>query len=235
MAASNHRPRGVNCPDDDEIVRLLQDFDSDQSVSDEDYVDWDPPVILTSVQGELSESGDDDDDDDDEACNYRSSLQTFRSTVQDIDQHPTTPTSSRKRSDVWKAKPFPEIAVSPLSQQQLQNSSVVGTPLDYYERYLTNQLFDSDAHYTNCYCLAKMGKELCTSAVEIKTFCGMHLIMGCIPYPRIHMYWKNGIKLEVIANAMCRDRFFPLRTCLHWVDTALPPTDEKGNKLWKVL
>ncbi|GBP73809.1 PiggyBac transposable element-derived protein 3 [Eumeta japonica] len=58
--------------------------------------------------------------------------------------------------------------------------------------------------------------------------------MGCVPYPRLPMYWRAGTKLGLICNIMSRDRFLTLRNALHVVEGDSVPDSEKGNVLWKV-
>lgn len=80
--------------------------------------------------------------------------------------------------------------------------------------------------------MSKFGKILNTDAAEIKKIYGMHLIMGCIRYPRLRMYWSMGMSLEPIQKAMTRARFLKIRNCLHVVDVNNPP--QNRNRLWKV-
>lgn len=84
------------------------------------------------------------------------------------------------------------------------------------------------------YCVAKTGKSLETTPCELKQFFGINLIMGCISYPRLTMYWQKCISLNLVADCMPRDRFLALRTNLHFVDTVSRPQDAENNGLWKV-
>jgi hypothetical protein len=64
---------------------------------------------------------------------------------------------------------------------------------------------------------------------------GLHAIMGCIHFPRIHMYFNEKFKFPLIDGVMSRDRYYMLRTNLHVVDN-LGVTEEtkKSNRLWKI-
>lgn len=143
----------------------------------------------------------------------------------------TRPTTIGKSSFSWKEKAFVSKEVQ-FSRQEV--TSEVKTPLEYFSRYFSESHFEETTQYTNMYSLAKTGKELKTEVSEIKKLYGVHLVFGVIPYPRLHMYWKTNIKLDVVANAITRDRLFNLRTCLHYVDTQHPPEDHMSNRLWKV-
>lgn len=84
------------------------------------------------------------------------------------------------------------------------------------------------------YSVVKNGKSLEATSWELKQFFGMNLIMGCISYPRLTMYWQKCISLNLISDCMSRDRFLALRTNLHFVDTIIRPEDALDNALWKV-
>lgn len=67
----------------------------------------------------------------------------------------------------------------------------------------------------------------------MKTLIGIHILMGCLKFPRTQMYWKNGYVLQLIANNMSRDRFFLLRKYFHVIDNNdIPP--ENKDKFVKV-
>lgn len=82
------------------------------------------------------------------------------------------------------------------------------------------------------YAMSKLGKELKTCAHEIKVLYGAHAMLGIIRYPRIHMYWQRGIQFDLIAQAITRDRFFLLRSCLHFVDVNNRPPH--ADRFWKI-
>jgi len=83
------------------------------------------------------------------------------------------------------------------------------------------------------YALNKMGKELKTTADEIKILYGVHAMISILKYPRLRMYWNRSYGLNCISQAITRDRFLILRTCLHYVDINNRPTDN-NSKLWKI-
>lgn len=68
---------------------------------------------------------------------------------------------------------------------------------------------------------------------ELKKFVGIHFIMGCIPYPRIHMYWRNDMRLALVADKISRDRFKILRMAFHVVDSDDAPAGNQ-NSFWKL-
>lgn len=61
------------------------------------------------------------------------------------------------------------------------------TLLQYFKEYYSDDFFKQTAKFTHKYCLSEFGKELNTDAAEIKKLFGIHLVMGCLKYPRIRM------------------------------------------------
>lgn len=54
------------------------------------------------------------------------------------------------------------------------------------------------------------GKILKISSIEMKQFFGIHVIIGCIKFSRIRMYWSAKFHYDPVASIMYRDRFFQL-------------------------
>ncbi|KAH8009210.1 hypothetical protein HPB51_012708 [Rhipicephalus microplus] len=84
------------------------------------------------------------------------------------------------------------------------------------------------------YCMSTTGKILKATPQKIRQLSGMHIIMGCICFPNIHMYWRRGYQVDQVTNVMPREEFKTLRSCLHFVDTQMPPNKPEENRLWKV-
>lgn len=53
--------------------------------------------------------------------------------------------------------------------------------------------------------------------------------MGILKVPRVRMYWSHQLSVDVITDAVSRDRFFELRSHLHFADR-LPVTEEETKK-----
>lgn len=104
--------------------------------------------------------------------------------------------------------------------------------MEYFGPYFSEEFFQDAVQFTNMYSVEKTGKSLNTTVAEVKRFFGINLLMGCINYPRLRMYWKRGYNLPAVSDVMSRDRFHALRNSFHLVDVNNPPNNE--NKLWKV-
>lgn len=134
---------------------------------------------------------------------------------------------SRRR--LWKSIPFDqkEHNFPPREQQTIR------TPLEYFEDYFDDAFYEKAAYCTNNDYLRQTGWVLHTNPVEMKKFIGVHFIMGCITYPRLHMYWRQEMRLALVADIIPRDRLKLLRTNFHVVEEDIAPVGNK-NSLWKV-
>jgi hypothetical protein len=164
------------------------------------------------------------------------------SSESEVDEEPPTPPAAAKnvtakgataatRRDIWRKKPFNGRNVEPDPPSEITE---VKSVVAYFEEYFDAAFFDLAAQYTYMYALARSGKELKTCAAEIRKLFGMHILMGCNHLPRIKMYWSRNLKLSFISSTMKRDRFFQLRTNLHFVNTVNVNESITTNRLWKV-
>ncbi|GBP34953.1 hypothetical protein EVAR_28418_1 [Eumeta japonica] len=104
--------------------------------------------------------------------------------------------------------------------------------IDYFCDYLDDSFLEEVARCTNHLRITSI--ELKTTRLEIAKLFAVHLIMDCIPYPKLPLYWKTGMKLALVSDTMTRDRILILRNALHVVDSDTPAEAEKTNALWKV-
>ncbi|XP_055379446.1 piggyBac transposable element-derived protein 3-like [Condylostylus longicornis] len=81
------------------------------------------------------------------------------------------------------------------------------------------------------YVLKAFGNEMSLSITDIKKFYGCSIIMGCLNFPKMRMYWAKATRIELIANSMSRDRFIQLRSNIHFADTSEPSSI---NKFWRI-
>jgi hypothetical protein len=88
---------------------------------------------------------------------------------------------------------------------------------------------------TNKYAAQEHQKFRPTDIQEMRTFLGIHIIMGNLHYSRIKCYWdtKHVIQISIIANNMPSNRFFKLRQNLHFVDVTNKDLTSK-DRFWKI-
>jgi hypothetical protein len=82
---------------------------------------------------------------------------------------------------------------------------------------------------TNLYATQKnLGSKLKpTDEYEIKKLIGIHILMGCLKFPCVRMYWQKDYIVNLIAKNMSRNRFFILKNNFHVIDNNDIP---QGNK-----
>ncbi|XP_068081805.1 piggyBac transposable element-derived protein 3-like [Anabrus simplex] len=207
---------------DDLILEFLNNSDIDEQFSDDDD---DDPMISTYEHPVEVEPLESEADEQEEETNCTA--------IETPSPGPRTDTTPRRL--FWKKKYFQEKPHPvPIDYTNIQNPPSERTPLQYHEDYFDDDFFNLAAEKTNMYSVVKTGKSINTNPQELKKFFGINLLMGCIRYPRLSMYWQKGIQLNLISECMSRDRFLLLRKHLHVVDTVNKPNDADSNALWKV-
>ena len=78
--------------------------------------------------------------------------------------------------------------------------------------------------------------SITTTNKEVEQFLGVLLKMCIIQAPYYRYYWETATRYEPISNVMSRNRFESLKRFLHFNDNdnALPPNDEKRDRLFKI-
>jgi hypothetical protein len=99
----------------------------------------------------------------------------------------------------------------------------VMTEMGYLQYFLTPSLISTIAHNTNLYAASKGAPAgWATSAEEVWLFIAVHIYMGIVDLPQLHMYWEEGWRQGFIVNAFSRDRFKELLRYFH----IAPPTPQ---------
>lgn len=83
--------------------------------------------------------------------------------------------------------------------------------------------------------LSRSGDLLNTSVDEIYHFFGACILMSCVRYPKIKMYWSRTLRFSAITDRFTRNRFFKLRKSVKVViDDDVAEDMKKRDKFWKV-
>lgn len=107
--------------------------------------------------------------------------------------------------------------------------------LEYFEQYVDDEILKLIVEKSNQTYIMKNGRPLNLSLTELKVFIGISMIMSCLQYPHIRMYWENRWRVPVISDNMSRTRFFTLRTSLKVVfDETITENERKKDRLWKL-
>lgn len=106
---------------------------------------------------------------------------------------------------------------------------------DYLKMYLDDEIFQNICDCTNVRFLEEKGKPMNLTLPEIKKFFAICLFMSCLKYPQVRMYWAKTTKVNTIATAMTRDRFFAIRSNLKVViDGNLTLQEKSSDRLYKI-
>lgn len=142
--------------------------------------------------------------------------------------------SVTKKTDIkWKKATFLKYNFVKTPQPMNEVEGGLMNPLDYFLRYLPEDTFSQLAEMTNLYALQQGKNFNPCNASEIKSLFGLHILMSCLRFPRVRMYWNQTVGMPIFRDTMPRDRFFQLRSNLHIVNN-LEKTDECKDRLYKV-
>ena len=97
---------------------------------------------------------------------------------------------------------------------QLSRTDMAGPPLNYFEQFIDKDLMKMISDCSNAMSLARSGVPLNTSVDELYHFFGACILMSCVRYPKIRMYWSKTLRFTAITDKFTRDRFFRLRRSL---------------------
>ncbi|XP_049945878.1 piggyBac transposable element-derived protein 3-like isoform X1 [Schistocerca serialis cubense] len=140
-----------------------------------------------------------------------------------------------EKSDIrWRRK-SPTLQNTPIGEDQysVQPSECDMTPIEYFSEYISHACLENMVEKTNMYALQHGKTFTPTNVTEIKAFLGLHIIMGCLKYPRVRMYWDSALHLDPFVESMSRERFFQLRSNFHVIDNFARPENCK-DKFYKV-
>ncbi|XP_056303397.1 uncharacterized protein LOC130215579 isoform X2 [Danio aesculapii] len=163
------------------------------------------------------------------------------SSEDDLEESTPRQTKKKKKGDSeqgrglrWKATPLTPNLAEYQHQDETDLDRHGWTPLDYFEQYIDRDLMMTIAECSNIMSLSKSGEPLNMTTDEIYHFFGACILMSCIRYPTIRMYWSKALKITAITDKFTRDRFFKLRGAIKVViDHDVPEDLRMSDKFWK--
>lgn len=107
------------------------------------------------------------------------------------------------------------------------------TELGYLRCFLTDSLIDTIVTNTNAYAQSRGATPpFVTDAAEIWRFIAVHIRMGIVRLPGLHMYWQADYRDSYATQLMVRDRFDQLQ---RWFHIAPPvPAGQRQSPLEKI-
>lgn len=118
-------------------------------------------------------------------------------------------------------------------QRGIEEHVQLESPLAFFSRYFTDELFEDMTKFTNIYAIQQHSKFKRTTMGELKNFIGIHIMMGNLHYPRVRFYWDTNLRIPRIADCMAVNRFFALRRHIHFVDNETKDPSNK-DRFWKI-
>jgi len=116
------------------------------------------------------------------------------------------------------------------------NVNVKGaTPYSVFIQLFTEPLFELIRTETIKYAVQHGKDNFNLSMKELKVFFGINIAMTYIKYPNVRMYWSSqeGLKMNLIADAMTYNRFAEIKRFIHFADNYEKP-QEVNDKYWKI-
>lgn len=118
-------------------------------------------------------------------------------------------------------------------KKNVENHVTLESPLYFFKKYFTDELFEDMTKYTNLYATQKHSKFKSTTTEELQNFVGIHIMMGNLHYPRVRFYWDSNLRIPLIADCMALNRFFKLRMHVHFVNVE-EKDPQNNDRFWKV-
>lgn len=219
--------------DDDKLLQCLENSDLELSDDDNDFNNVDEDFILQGPNLEDGPGNIFDVQEPEVISDYDSDNEPLSELKKRLDE--------QKAANDSKRKPWTKMGVF-----VPQKFNFIGCPDTVYERqnfkienYITMYFDDSDfqniCNCTNVRYLEEKGKSMNLTVAEVKKFFGISILMSCLKFPQMKMFWAKMTKVNSIASSMTRDRYFQIRSNLKVViDADVSENTKKADKLFKI-
>jgi hypothetical protein len=88
--------------------------------------------------------------------------------------------------------------------------------MGYLQCFLTPSLISTIATNTNLYATSKQAPAgWATTPEEVWLCIAVHIFMGIVELPYLHMYWEGGWRQQYVVEAFSRNRFKELLRYFH--------------------
>jgi hypothetical protein len=109
----------------------------------------------------------------------------------------------------------------------------VNTILGYVQCFITEELASTIATNTTLYARSKGAPAgWAASAAEIWRFLAVHIFMGIVDLPSLHMYWEDEYRQAFVVRTFSRNRFMELHRYFHIAEPT--PTGTKHTVIDKI-
>lgn len=114
-----------------------------------------------------------------------------------------------------------------------QDIITVEDPLNYFKRFLDDEMIDEFVKQSNLYAHEKDGVAANITRDEMDKYIGILIHMAIVRMPQYTMYWSNSTMYSPIADVLSRNRFQEIKKYFHVVVDATFDEDNP-DKLFKV-
>ena len=118
-----------------------------------------------------------------------------------------------------------DIRLPPFTEQPASNlpRHRVLTEMGYLQCFLTPSLIATIATNTNLYAAFKGAPAgWATTPAEVWLFIAIHIFLGIVHLPSLHMYWEAGWRQQFVVDAFSRARFTELLRYFHIAEPTPP-------------
>lgn len=116
--------------------------------------------------------------------------------------------------------------------EDINDSITVLSPIDYFYKYIPEELFKEMAYYTNLYSQQNEGNLKYTfkptNHYELQNLFGAHLMIGTMDLKQLTRYWGRSLNPR-FTSKMSYKRFGQLRQNLHFVDKTEKPLNNSDK------
>ena len=236
-----------------ELVENLSDEQTDTLSDSEEILEYDG-VLPANVVGDAADDGDNDDDDDDDDANYHLCV--------DTDNLGNDTRSPNEMYDVLNNEPEWTQNYLPIHVQQFIGpvgtqlgpafDPSVATPLDYFQLFFSDNVFEVICDHTNKYQKFRVEQKKITSPdysdkfwidtnlLEMKAYFGLAVVFGLLNARRYRSYWSRDPFLgnQGVQRVFSLKRYSKLSEYLHVSDRESeknrghPEYDKLGKVRW---
>ena len=119
------------------------------------------------------------------------------------------------------------------SGDQPQAPDEIASPLQYFRKFISDEMLATAVNNTNQCSVQKDGKSTETDVKELEKV--IDLQMGIVKMPGVRYYWENETGYPPVADAIARNRFQELLTVLHFTDNfSVPDNVKSSDRIWKL-
>uniref|UniRef100_A0A3Q3G5T7 Si:ch211-255f4.7 n=1 Tax=Labrus bergylta TaxID=56723 RepID=A0A3Q3G5T7_9LABR len=204
--------------------------------------------MLNAIVGDNSDVEDMSDEDDDPGVEQLSSEDPIPPYSPESDQQSCDDSNaesqlhlhaSKRHSDgdreCWDSAPFiPDLVQFEAADKRLHERED-WQPLDYVEQYIDTELITRIAKCTNAMSAGHSGGSLHSDTNEIFHFFGASILLSCVPYPEVRIFWSSALRISAICDKFPLERFLELSQHLKVVvDDYIFSDQRREDKFWKI-